>query len=142
MARSALWAWLAIATIAVVGCGGDDSTSSATSNPTTGSATGGSSSGGSNVGGTANGGTGGTAGQGGTGGVAPKCGDGNTDSGESCDDGNTADGDGCSATCTDEDAGGPPGDGGCCGTGSGPTGPAALALITLGAVIRRRRRSA
>jgi MYXO-CTERM domain-containing protein len=71
------------------------------------------------------------------------CGDGIMAGAEQCDDGNTADGDGCSATCTDETGGdddGPGMEGGCCSTGSDPTGPALLGLMTLGLVIRRRRR--
>jgi len=64
------------------------------------------------------------------------CGNGNVDTDEACDDGNTADGDGCSATCELE--GGD--DGGCCSAGTNPAGPLALSLMTLGLVIRRRRR--
>jgi len=65
------------------------------------------------------------------------CGNGNVDDGEACDDTNTTDGDGCSATCqleTGEE------DGGCCSAGTNPAGPLALSLLTIGLVIRRRRR--
>jgi MYXO-CTERM domain-containing protein len=64
------------------------------------------------------------------------CGNGNLDGEEACDDGNSIDGDGCSATCELEDGQ----DGGCCSAGTNPAGPLALALMTLGVVIRRRRR--
>jgi MYXO-CTERM domain-containing protein len=67
------------------------------------------------------------------------CGNGNVDTGETCDDGNTTDGDGCSATCqTDDGTGGD--DGGCCSAGTNPAGPLALSFLTIGLVIRRRRR--
>lgn len=76
--------------------------------------------------------------------VAPDpvaCGNGTVDPGETCDDGNTTDGDGCSATCQDEDPGMDPKDGGgCCSTGTGPGGPALLGILSLGLVLRRRRR--
>ena len=62
------------------------------------------------------------------------CGNGQQETGETCDDGNTAGGDGCSASCQDEVAGG------CCGVAGHPAAPAALALITLGGALRRRRR--
>jgi MYXO-CTERM domain-containing protein len=65
------------------------------------------------------------------------CGNGNVDTGETCDDGNMTDGDGCSATCqpdTGEE------DGGCCSAGTNPAGPLALSLLTIGLVVRRRRR--
>jgi MYXO-CTERM domain-containing protein len=75
-------------------------------------------------------------------GSADVCGDGTVTGGEACDDGNTADGDGCSATCTDEDGAGPDESGGCCQTGSSGSGPLALGLLTLGLVLRRRRRAA
>lgn len=75
--------------------------------------------------------------------VTGTCGDGTVGAGETCDDGNTVDGDGCSATCQTEtptmmtkDAGG------CCSAGGHPAGPAALGLLTLGLVLRRRRRRA
>jgi cysteine-rich repeat protein len=77
----------------------------------------------------------------------PSCGNGTVDEGESCDDGNRVDGDGCSATCSDENGGGPgggPGDGietGCCSSGSGPAGALGLTFLTLGLVLRRRRRN-
>ncbi len=70
------------------------------------------------------------------------CGNGAIDTGETCDDGNATDGDGCSATCQTE--GGPTmtsDDGGCCSTGSKPSGAIALALMTVGLVVRRRRRT-
>ncbi len=62
------------------------------------------------------------------------CGNHNVDEGESCDDGNTEDGDACPADCGTED----PGCG--CNTGSTPAAPLALALLTLGFVVRRRKR--
>jgi cysteine-rich repeat protein len=69
------------------------------------------------------------------------CGDGAIGGGESCDDGNTVDGDGCSSVCIDEYV---PPEGGCCSTrrGSpvGPIGPIGLGLVTLGLLLRRRRR--
>ncbi|HEY5949094.1 MAG TPA: hypothetical protein VIV40_26560, partial [Kofleriaceae bacterium] len=67
------------------------------------------------------------------------CGNGNVDTGEACDDSNTTDGDGCSATCQTEDGTGGD-DGGCCSAGTNPTGPLVLSLLTIGLVIRRRRR--
>jgi cysteine-rich repeat protein len=71
------------------------------------------------------------------------CGNGIVDDGEACDDGNVSDGDGCSAACEDEAGGGGGGDdqvaGGCCSVGGGPKGALALALVTLGLVLRRRR---
>ncbi len=70
--------------------------------------------------------------------VDPSCGDTFVDTGEACDDGNVLDGDGCSATCEVEVAS--PDDGGCCGTGGSPVGPAGLtALMGLGLLRRRRR---
>jgi MYXO-CTERM domain-containing protein len=66
------------------------------------------------------------------------CGNGTVDTGETCDDGNTTDGDGCSATCQDETMG--KDSGGCCSIGGSPAGPLGLGLLTLGLVIRRRRR--
>jgi MYXO-CTERM domain-containing protein len=68
----------------------------------------------------------------------PVCGDGAITGTEQCDDGNLTDGDGCSATCIDETGGGD--EGGCCSTGSGPGGPLALGLMTLGVLWRRRRK--
>ena len=70
------------------------------------------------------------------------CGNGVIDSGEACDDGNTTDGDGCSATCGIEVTGEMPmkDGGGCCSTGTNPTGALALGGIVLGAMLRRRRR--
>ena len=67
------------------------------------------------------------------------CGNGTVDSGETCDDGNTTDGDGCSATCQTE-ATPPKDDGGCCSVGGSPSGAATLSLLTLGLVLRRRKR--
>jgi len=73
-------------------------------------------------------------------GAALTCGNGAVDSAETCDDGNRIDGDGCSANCLDETPGG--GDpGGCCSTGSRPEGVAALSLLVIGLVLRRRRRA-
>ncbi len=69
--------------------------------------------------------------------VEPSCGDTFVDTGEACDDGNLVDGDGCSATCEVEVA--EPADGGCCGTGGSPVGPAGFAVL-LGLGLRRRRR--
>ena len=71
-------------------------------------------------------------------GPAVTCGNATTDEGETCDDGNRTDGDGCSANCQDELGSD---DGGCCSVGSGPEGAAALSLLTLGMLFRRRRRS-
>ena len=72
------------------------------------------------------------------------CGNGVVDPGEACDDGNTADNDGCSATCGIEvtDPGTMTGTdgGGCCSTGTSPTGALALGGVVLGLVLRRRRR--
>jgi MYXO-CTERM domain-containing protein len=73
------------------------------------------------------------------------CGNGTLDDSEECDDGNVTDGDGCSATCTNESGGGggddQPGDkAGCCSVGGDGRGALALTLITLGLVLRRRRR--
>jgi cysteine-rich repeat protein len=65
------------------------------------------------------------------------CGNGNVDTDEVCDDGNTTDGDGCSATCQTEDGSE---DGGCCSAGTNPAGPLVLSFLTVGLVIRRRRR--
>ncbi|HEX5061941.1 MAG TPA: hypothetical protein VFV99_21380 [Kofleriaceae bacterium] len=74
----------------------------------------------------------------------PNCGNGAVDANEACDDGNVTDGDGCSATCQNEDGGDGPGggsdDGGCCNVGGSPQGALALALVTLGCILRRRRR--
>nr|HEX4315222.1 DUF4215 domain-containing protein [Kofleriaceae bacterium] len=69
------------------------------------------------------------------------CGNGIVEAGETCDDGNTTDGDGCSSTCQTETGGGGGGkaDGGCCSTGGSPATPAALGLLVLGLVVRRRR---
>jgi cysteine-rich repeat protein len=61
------------------------------------------------------------------------CGNGLLETGETCDDGNPAGGDGCSASCQDEVGGG------CCGVAGRPAVPAALALVTLGIALRRRR---
>ena len=73
----------------------------------------------------------------------PNCGNGAVDTGESCDDGNITDGDGCSAVCETETDGGEEeeiSDAGCCSVGGGPEGALALSLLTLGVVLRRRRR--
>jgi len=69
--------------------------------------------------------------------AGPTCGNGLVEGAETCDDGNAVDGDGCSATCVDETAGG----GGCCSVGSNPEGALALGVLTLGLVLRRRRRA-
>jgi len=66
------------------------------------------------------------------------CGNGNVDEGEACDDGNTTDGDECSSTCELGDGG----DGGCCSAGTNPVGPLLLSFLTVGLVVRRRRRRA
>jgi MYXO-CTERM domain-containing protein len=71
-------------------------------------------------------------------GAALTCGNGAVDTGETCDDGNRVDGDGCSANCLDESETQP---GGCCSVGSGPEGALALGVLTLGLVLRRRRRA-
>jgi cysteine-rich repeat protein len=75
----------------------------------------------------------------------PNCGNGVVDGDEACDDGNVSDGDGCSAVCETEDGDGGDGDGkadgGCCGIGTHPEGPLVLSLLTLGLIVRRRRRS-
>ncbi|MGE0866985.1 MAG: MYXO-CTERM sorting domain-containing protein [Kofleriaceae bacterium] len=76
-------------------------------------------------------------------GAAVTCGNNTQDEGETCDDGNRIDGDGCSANCSIEDGTGGGGDGdggGCCSVGTKPQGAIALALLTLGLLIRRRRR--
>jgi uncharacterized protein (TIGR03382 family) len=67
------------------------------------------------------------------------CGNNNLDEGETCDDGNTVDGDGCSATCTVDGESGDD-EGGCCSASTNPAGALALAFLTLGFVVRRRRR--
>jgi len=72
-------------------------------------------------------------------GPALTCGNGTVDDGETCDDGNRVDGDGCSANCVDETMT-PPG-GGCCSAAGGPEGAFTLSLLTIGLVLRRRRRS-
>ena len=70
---------------------------------------------------------------------APTCGNGVLDDGEQCDDGNIDDGDSCSATCT---LPGTTKDGtGCCSVGATPGGAAFLSMLTLGALIRRRKRT-
>jgi MYXO-CTERM domain-containing protein len=66
--------------------------------------------------------------------TGPSCGNGTVEPGEQCDDGNRNGGDGCSATCQDQPAG-------CCSTGTSPAGPAVLAAIALGGLVRRRRRA-
>jgi uncharacterized protein (TIGR03382 family) len=76
------------------------------------------------------------------------CGNGTVDPGETCDDGNTTAGDGCSATCQTETIACPDssndcgGGGGCCSSTRDPSGAIALSLLTIGLVIRRRRRAA
>ncbi|HEY0190230.1 MAG TPA: hypothetical protein VGC42_03860, partial [Kofleriaceae bacterium] len=65
----------------------------------------------------------------------PMCGDGIVDDGEDCDHGTKGDGQ-CTPTCAWV---GPPSLGGCCQVGGGPGGALALAMLTLGAVRRRRR---
>lgn len=74
----------------------------------------------------------------------PNCGNGAVDPNEACDDGNVSDGDGCSSLCETEDGDGNgdggSGDGGCCGVGTHPEGPLVLSLLTLGAIVGRRRR--
>jgi cysteine-rich repeat protein len=69
-------------------------------------------------------------------GIGATCGNTQVDDGEQCDDGNRVDGDGCSANCQDEDGGG----GGCCSSSSNPVGALAMSLLTIGLVLRRRRR--
>jgi len=70
------------------------------------------------------------------------CGNGTIDTGETCDDGNTTDGDGCSATCQSEGTTTMGSDGGgCCSAGTKPSGAIALSLLTVGLVLRRRRRA-
>ena len=69
------------------------------------------------------------------------CGNGTIDPGETCDDGNVIDGDGCSATCQ-SDVTTMSTDGGCCSAGTKPSGAIALSLLTVGVVLRRRRRRA
>jgi MYXO-CTERM domain-containing protein len=75
----------------------------------------------------------------------PFCGNGVMDADEVCDDGNVTDGDGCSSVCDNEsgDGGGgdEPGDkAGCCSASDDGRGVLVLTLITLGLVLRRRRR--
>ncbi len=72
-------------------------------------------------------------------GPAVTCGNGAVDDGETCDDGNRTDGDGCNANCQDESTGGGD-DSGCCSVGGGPEGALALSVLTLGILLRRRRR--
>jgi uncharacterized protein (TIGR03382 family) len=71
----------------------------------------------------------------------PTCGNGVVDPGEQCDDGNTTNGDGCSSTCQDETTSGAKMAGGCCSASGGATASLGLALVTLGLVLGRRRRS-
>ncbi|MBA3822234.1 MAG: hypothetical protein H0X17_25335 [Deltaproteobacteria bacterium] len=71
-------------------------------------------------------------------GPALTCGNTSVDEGETCDDGNRTDGDGCSANCEAEGDGD---GGGCCSVGGGPEGALALSLLTLGMLVRRRRRA-
>ena len=74
------------------------------------------------------------------------CGNGMVDPGETCDDGNTTAGDGCSAQCQTETIACPDssndcgGGGGCCSSTRDPSGAVLLSLLTIGLVIRRRRR--
>ena len=74
------------------------------------------------------------------------CGNGAVDEDEQCDDGNVADGDGCSAVCEPEVPGGNDDNGtegaGCCSVRGGPEGALALSMLTLGVMLRRRRRAA
>jgi len=71
-------------------------------------------------------------------GPAVTCGNNAVDDGETCDDGNRTDGDGCNANCQDESM--KSDDSGCCSVGGGPEGAFALSLLTLGLLVRRRRR--
>jgi hypothetical protein len=66
----------------------------------------------------------------------PTCGDGIVDDGEACDEGPTGNGD-CTNTCERVE---PPSLGGCCSAERGAGGSCALGLLTLGLVLRRRRR--
>ena len=68
------------------------------------------------------------------------CGNGVVDTGEQCDDGakNGAAGDACTATCQLVETTQP---GGCCSAGGNPTGSIALGALTIGLVLRRRRRA-
>ncbi|HLL23666.1 MAG TPA: MYXO-CTERM sorting domain-containing protein [Kofleriaceae bacterium] len=75
-------------------------------------------------------------------GPAVTCGNSAVDAGETCDDGNRVDGDGCNANCQSESDGDDSDDAGCCSVGDRPEGTAALMLVTLGLVLRRRRRRA
>jgi cysteine-rich repeat protein len=73
----------------------------------------------------------------------PNCGNGAVDDGEGCDDGNITDGDGCSAICETETGGEQEegsDDAGCCSVGDRKEGAIALTILTLGALLRRRRR--
>jgi cysteine-rich repeat protein len=71
---------------------------------------------------------------------ASLCGNGEVDYGETCDDGNRTNGDGCSAECLLEGGGG--GDnGGCCSSTRDPRGAIVLSVLTVGVVLRRRRRA-
>jgi cysteine-rich repeat protein len=73
-----------------------------------------------------------------------QCGNGTLDPGETCDDGNTTAGDGCSASCQTEPGGmgGATGDnGGCCSANTKPSGAIVLSLLTIGLVLRRRRKN-
>jgi cysteine-rich repeat protein len=71
-------------------------------------------------------------------GPAATCGNNQVDDGESCDDGNRTSGDGCDMNCQDENGGG---DGGCCSANTNPVGALAMSLLTIGVVLRRRRRT-
>jgi hypothetical protein len=66
----------------------------------------------------------------------PTCGDGIIDDGEECDRGPTGNGD-CTNTCELVQ---PPSLGGCCNAERGAGGPCVLGVVTLGLVLRRRRR--
>jgi cysteine-rich repeat protein len=73
--------------------------------------------------------------------ILPGCGDGDLGGVEECDDGNNRADDGCSESCTiEEGVTPPPDDGGCCSTGGSPLAPLGLGLVSLGLLVRPRRR--
>lgn len=76
----------------------------------------------------------------------PFCGNGVKDATEARDDGNITNADGCSAMCETESGDGgnggeePGAEAGCCSVGDDGRGVLALSVVTLGLVLRRRRR--
>ena len=74
--------------------------------------------------------------------VGAVCGNGVVDPGEQCDDGNTTSGDGCSSTCQFENGSDMEGKtgGGCCSASRDPSGAIVLSVLTVGVILRRRKR--